>query len=156
MTRTSLVAVLCALVLGSCVHHPRAVRLPDPSRPQVLVAPGGYLVVNQEPVVVLRPRGATAVVNWQLAPDSGFQFEEKGIEILGRIKDFSKDGTPTKRDVPDRSQVDQFKCVTVNRGLEVNCVIPPSVAPGQYAYALISRDRNGKRVVLDPSFWVTE
>src|SRR5262245_12773856 len=87
MLRLSLTA-LVALLLAACAHGPYPHRPADPLRPQIGVASGGYLVVNQEPIVVKRTAGQPVTITWSLGADGGLRFDTErnnGIEILGRL-----------------------------------------------------------------------
>jgi hypothetical protein len=145
MKRTLFVLALGAVVLAGC-SHPRH-RLPDPTRPQVFVAEGDYLVLNQEPIVIVRKPGEPAKITWRLAA-GGPVFEPDGIKIIGRVK-----GPGQSPDRPDPSQNELFKCSGSENRLEFTCLIAPTVKEGQYAYA-VNANRGGKRIVLDPTIMI--
>ena len=145
-----LTLTLSAATLAGCAHHEYHHRLPDPTRPQVLVAPGDYLVLNQEPILVVRKGTEQAKITWQLAP-GGPVFDAEGIRILGRVK--TGGPSPERIDRPDPSQNELFKCAGSETRLEFTCLIAPQVKEGQYAYA-ISVNNAGKRIVLDPTIMI--
>lgn len=146
MKKRLFVLALGALVLAGC-SHPRH-RLPDPTRPQIFVADGDYLVLNQEPIVIVRKPGAEARITWRLGA-GGPVFEPDGIRIIGRVK-----GPGQTPDRPDPSQNELFRCSgSRDNQLEYSCVIAAAVKEGQYAYA-VNVNRGGKRIVLDPTIMI--
>lgn len=88
MTTRLWFAALWAVGLAGCAHHHEHFRVPDPTRPQIVLTPGGRLVVNQEPIVVYLKDSEPVVITWALPPGSGLSFDPgKGILIIGRTKD---------------------------------------------------------------------
>jgi hypothetical protein len=152
-------AVACALLIAGCAHHERREHLgraPDPAFPQVLIGANGGLVVNQEPVVIARKRGETAVVTWQVPEASGVTFNpETGITFDALIKILAEDPSkpPIKLERPRPVDGNQFACSTAKNRLEVVCRIAPEVPAGVYSYT-INAIRDGKPVVLDPTGWI--
>ena len=149
MTKRLLICVLGALLATACAT--REHRLPDPTRPQVFVAPGDYLVLNQEPILILRKPGQEAKITWRVG--DGTVFERDGITIIGRVKTGGRN--PERLDRPDPSQNQLFKCSSSENRLEFTCVIDGKVQAGQYAYA-VNVARGGKRIVLDPTIMIRD
>jgi hypothetical protein len=147
MKRLLLASAACVLVLGGCAQF--KFRVPDPTRPQVVLSPAGYLVVNQEPIVVAREPGQEATITWRLSPTGSTRFEDRGIVIEGMVKTGPKEGL-RKLPVPDTSQNQLFKCETSQDRLEAACRISPEVKSGFYAYTINARDGT-RRIVLDPT-----
>jgi len=145
-------AILIALVLGTlaltgCAHR---ISIIDPARPQVFVA-DGYIVVNQEPVIVKRPGTITWTVPW----GSNLVFADKGITVDAFVKPpLPRDGRPQQRPVTrDTSRVSQFKCEPNKERTEFSCFVSNDVPPGFYAYT-IRLLADGKPLELDPTVMV--
>lgn len=147
MKRLLLASTACVLVLGGCAQF--KFRVPDPTRPQVVLSPAGYLVVNQEPIVVTREPGKDATITWRLSPVGTVRFEDRGIVIEGMVKTGPKEGQK-KLPAPDTSQNQLFKCETTQDRLEATCRISREVRSGFYAYTINARDGD-KRIILDPT-----
>ena len=150
-----IVAVLGALVLAGCAqreHHRMRI---DPARPQVLVAPGGYIVVNQEPVILRRSEGKDTIT-WQLPSGSNIRFAPNGITVDAFVKPLSKDMKSQQRTgaaVRDTSQVAGFKCSPNEARTEFSCMVARDVRSGFYAYTIRLLD-DGKPLELDPTVMV--
>jgi hypothetical protein len=164
MTSRIVLSFVGALLVASCGHYPHF-RVPDATRPQVVLEPGGLLVVNQEPLVVTIKAGEPATVTWRLAPGSGLTFTKDGIVILGRVKDAGQKPLPER----DTSQNRFFACGpgeapaagTAQRDkdaapnpLAFRCTIQPEAAKGYYSYVINTADRSGTRVYLDPTIMI--
>lgn len=147
MKKLLLASAACVLALGGCAQFKFGV--PDPNRPQVVLSPAGYLVVNQEPIVVAREPGKEATITWRLPPTGTVRFDERGIVVEGRVKTGPKEGQ-RKLPAPDTSQNQFFKCETSQDRLEATCRIAREVGSGFYAYTINARDGD-KRIVLDPT-----
>jgi hypothetical protein len=76
--------LICVFAAGCNVVKPEPAP-PNPTRPQVSVVDGRYLIVNQEPLVFTRSRGEVEIV-WQLPKDSNLRFPDNGIVIEGRVE----------------------------------------------------------------------
>ena len=155
--RTSIAAIGVAVLVGGCAHYHHR-RAPDAAFPQVVLAANGSLVVNQEPVVILRKPGQTAVVTWQVSEQSGVRFNAgNGIEFTALLKVPSKvkGQPPIKLEQPRSVDSNLFGCTTQKDGLEVVCKISPEVPPGLYSYT-VNATREGKPLVLDPTGWIEE
>ncbi len=150
MKKLVMASAACVLVLGGCAQF--KFRMPDPTRPLVIVSPAGYLVVNQEPIVVAREAGKEATITWRLPPTGTVRFDERGIVIEGMVKTGPKQGQ-RKLPAPDTSQNQLFKCETSQDRLEATCRISRDVRSGFYAYTINARD-GARRIVLDPTIMV--
>jgi hypothetical protein len=140
-------AALGMLALAGCAHR---ISIIDPARPQVFVA-DGYIVVNQEPVVVKRP----ATVTWTVPWGSNLRFADKGITVDAFVKPLPpRDGRTQQRPATrDTSRVSQFKCEPNKERTEFSCFVSNDVAPGFYAYT-IRLLADGKPLELDPTIMV--
>lgn len=150
MKKLLLACAACALVLGGCAQF--KFRVPDPTRPQVVLSPTGHLVVNQEPIVVAREPGKDATITWRLPPTGNLRFDDRGIVIEGLVKTGPKQGQ-RKLPAPDTSQNPLFKCETSQDRLEATCRISREVRSGVYAYTINARD-GARRIVLDPTIMI--
>ena len=180
MTRKILPA-FCAALLAGCAHHGHF-RVPDPENPraQVVVAPNGYLVVSQEPLVVAFKANTPTVVTWRAAP--GLKFDpDNGIKIIGKVKDENQNPIPV-----DMGQNGKIRCnlgdkpsektlsalagnARDNAGLKALaeqassatppdpqafvCVVLPNIERGHYAYS-ITVDQAGKLIKQDPTLMI--
>jgi hypothetical protein len=161
--------VAISLALSGCPQTQTTdFRLPDPTRPQIVLSPNGYLVVNQEPIVFVLKANEPTVITWRLPPGSGLTFDpNNGIMIVGRIKDEKYD--PIALD--DKQNV-KFNCVpgdkapegpraassdkkvgdTPARNLQAfTCTVNPTIQRGQYTYYINVAKPGGGRIRLDPS-----
>ena len=68
------------VALSGCPGDMRMSRSPDPHAPNITVASGGYIVVDQEPIVVPKSEKDFVIV-WQLPRDSVYTFPEDGIVV---------------------------------------------------------------------------
>lgn len=146
-------AVAAVLVAACAPMKPMA---PDPTAPNIVPAAPGYLVVNQEPIVVLRSRfpNREATITWRLPPDGNVRFEANGITIDGLVKTSPREGSRKLRE-PDTSQNQFFRCITRENRLEASCTIAREAKPGVYAYTI--RAREGDRsIVVDPTVMLEE
>lgn len=150
MRKSLLASAVCVLALGGCAQV--QVRVPDPTRPQVLASPAGYLVVNQEPIIVVRAPGKEATITWRLPATRNLRFDDRGIVIEGMVKTGPKEGQ-RKLPAPDTSQNQLFRCAISADRLEATCRLSPEIKPGFYAYTINARDGD-RRVVLDPTIMV--
>jgi|SRR5882672_5281961 len=181
MTRKILFA-FCAALLAGCAHHGHF-RVPDPENPraQVVVAPNGYLVVNQEPLVVAFKANTPTLVAWRVAP--GLKFDPQGgIKIIGKVKDAEQNPIPV-----DTGQNGQIRCNLGDKPSETTlsalarvapdnaglkelaeraraaatppdpqafvCVVLPTIQRGHYAYS-ITVDQGGKLIKQDPTLMI--
>ena len=87
MKKSVLVATVSALVLTACASNMRVVRTPDPHYPNVTIAGGKYIVVNQEPIVIPNNEKDTWIT-WQLPVDSTYSFPADGIVIANAGDEF--------------------------------------------------------------------
>ncbi len=150
MKKLLLISAACVLALGGCAQF--RFGAPDPTRPQVLVSTAGYLVVDQEPIVVVREPGKEATITWRLSPAGTVRFEQRGIVIDGMVKTGPKDGQ-RKLPAPDTSQNQLFRCTTSEDRLTAACRLAPEIKPGFYAYTINARD-GARRIVLDPTIMI--
>lgn len=150
MRKLLLASAVCALALAGCAQL--KFRAPDPNRPQVLPSPAGYLVVNQEPIVVVREPGKEATITWRLPPTGNLRFDDRGIVIEGMVKTGPKQGQ-RKLPAPDTSQNQLFRCAVSQDRLEATCRLSPEIKSGFYAYTINARDGD-RRVVLDPTIMI--
>lgn len=163
MATKVLSALVCAAALAGCAHHEYH-RAPNPERPQVVFT-NGYLVVNQEPVVVKRKPNEAAVVSWRLPPDGDLTFDTDGISILRRIKDGKMERVDDPRkpliecrrgEVPPatRSAAQTAPKDNADNPRAFTCVVLPDAVPGLYVYEIHTRDRSGKRISADPTLMI--
>jgi hypothetical protein len=150
MKKRLLASAACVLVFGGCAQF--KFTGPDPTRPQVIVSPAGYLVVDQEPIAVAREPGKEATITWRLSPTGTVRFEERGIVIEGMVKTGPKEGQ-RKLPAPETSQNRLFRCTTSEDRLTAACRLSPEIKPGFYAYTINARD-GARRIVLDPTIMV--
>lgn len=154
------IAIACVAALSGCAHHRHYI---NPERPQVLFA-NGYLVVNQEPIVVARKANEPAVVSWRLSAESGLTFDEDGIVIVGRIKDRDMkrvDDRSKKGITCQRGETPPAPAAAQTRGADqaanmraFTCLITPDALPGLYMYEINARDSANKRISADPTLMI--
>jgi hypothetical protein len=140
-------AALGTLALTGCAHR---ISIIDPARPQVFVS-DGYIVVNQEPVVVRRPVGKSATVTWTVPWGSKVRFAPNGITVDAFVK--PPPGQDRRAVVRDASRVSLFKCQPNEDRTEFSCFVSNEVPPGFYAYT-IRLLADGKPLELDPTIMV--
>lgn len=80
MNKQLLSYIACVLALSGCSIFHKDATPPDPTRPQVTVVSGRFIVVNQEPLVFLRDQ-KNVTITWQLPKDSKFRFAPNGIVV---------------------------------------------------------------------------
>ena len=83
-----LLAAVCAAALSACATRPIGpLGVPfDPENPKVYVVAGKQIVVDQEPIYVIR-KGATIV--WELPKDQKLAFPPDGIVIKAERNEFA-------------------------------------------------------------------
>jgi hypothetical protein len=151
MKRFLLLTAFSVLLLAGCAVK---FKLPDPTLPRVVVSPAGYLVVNQEPIVILLSQAKEdPVITWRLPESAGQQFDERdGIQIIGRVKTGGRQ--PERLPAPDTKQNDLFRCARDAKDAFVfRCTLSRQLQPGQYAYAIRTSGQSG-RIVLDPTIMI--
>ncbi|MCX7902450.1 MAG: hypothetical protein N2483_09260 [Burkholderiaceae bacterium] len=149
-----LLASLSLLGLLAACAPMRTTKAPDPTAPQIVAVAPGYLVVDQEPIVVLRDRfpNREATVTWRLPAGGNLRFEANGIVIDGLVKTLPREGS-RKLDRPDTSQNQLFRCRTSEDRLQAACTIPAAVKAGVYAYTINAREGN-RPIVVDPTLMI--
>lgn len=162
MTAKVLGSIVCAVVLAGCAHHDRF-HAPNPERPQVLFT-NGYLIVNQEPVVVRRKPNEPAVVSWRLPADGELTFDTDGIIILRRIKDTKMERVDDVRKPliecrrgevpPPTTRAAQTAPKDADNPRAFTCVIAADAVPGLYVYEIHTRDRSNRRISADPTLMI--
>lgn len=145
-----IVVAAAVLALGACAPLKES-KVPDPTRPAIVLAAPDYLVVNQEPIVIRRG-GRDVDVTWHLPLAGSLRFDGRGIFVEGLIKTLPKDGS-RRLPQPDTSQNELFKCEARKDGLEAVCRIGREIKPGVYAYTIRARDGQ-RRIVLDPTIMI--
>jgi hypothetical protein len=141
-----LMLIAAVLALAGCKHLEITRPGGDLSRAEVFVV-DGYIVVNQEPVIVRRSQKQTTAT-WQLA---GTNATNLHVTIDAWIK-------PIKRTPSRQAQRPDWKPVTVDcrpveRGsTSVTCDVS-KLEPGFYAYT-IRVDQDGRTIELDPTVMI--
>lgn len=87
MNKSAFVATVSALVLTACANNPLTVRKIDPHTPNVNVVDDKYIVVDQEPIIILKHEKNTWIT-WQLPPNSPYNFPVDGIVIANAGDEF--------------------------------------------------------------------
>ena len=156
MLRTSVGGVALLVLLAGCAHHHPG-RAPNAAFPQIsLAANGKFLVVNQEPIVLVRRPNETVVVTFQVSRGIELTFDDGGVDIIGKIV-AKEPGRPTQIDPFTPAQKKElFNCVANEGRTEVACRIAPSVPRGQYLYTVRAVKKSGDKIVLDPTVYIED
>jgi hypothetical protein len=166
-----LLSAFVVAFLASCAHYDHF-RVPDPTRPLLVLTPGGYLVVNQEPIVLADKANEQTVITWRLPPGSGLTFDpNNGIQIVGRIKDekydpialddkqnakFNCGPGDTAREGPRaassyNAQVEKASDTPARNPQAFTCTVDRTIRRGQYTYYINVVKPGGGQIRLDPS-----
>lgn len=118
------------LMLAGCPNNMRPVEGSgfDPHKPTVRVAPGGVVVVDQEPIVIPRNE-PDALIVWQLLGDPDFAFGDDGITV--------------------NDPNDEFRCRVREQRRQFECKFKNS-RPGVYKYTIRVNQGLSKLDPLDP------
>jgi len=155
----SIVTLVCTAALAGCAHF----CLPNPSQPHVVQSPSGYLVVNQEPVVVNLSEGLkqgkdTIDVTWQLDPKGSLRFGKDGIVVLALEKTVTESGQPGDRLPAPNTDINRnlFGCqFPSDDGLSFTCKVSVKTPIGLYSYQITAEDTKARtRVRLDPTIMI--
>ncbi len=153
--------VAISLALSGCPQTQTTdFRVPDPTRPQIVLAPGGKLVVNQEPVVFALKANEPTVITWSLPPGSGLTFDpNNGIMFVGRTKDEKyepialddKQNAKFNCVLGDKARVEKAGDTPARNPQAFTCAVDPTIQRGQYTYYINVVKPGGGRIRLDPS-----
>jgi hypothetical protein len=139
---TLTIAALAALSLSACHNMPPcedSAAAPNPTKPKVSIVDGGYIVVDQEPMI-FGPRQVNVEITWQLPREGGYRFPRDGITF--------SDGKE-RTNLPGSSDGEITRCHTSENGLQFTCLNRHS-KEGTYKYT-INVEKDGKRLKpLDP------
>lgn len=126
--RTILSCVALATALAGCAPGMHLGRGPDPHHPNVSVAAGGHIVVDQEPIIV--PKGQRDfMITWRLPEGSGLSFPRDGIVVV--------------------APPGEFDCKVVQGGERFTCKNRNS-GKGRYKYTIKVLDQGRPLEPLDP------
>jgi len=133
MKKQLLSYVACVLALSGCSIFQKDSTPPDPTRPQVAVISGRFIVVNQEPLVFLRDQ-KNVTITWQLPKESQYRFQPRnGI------------------DIEEKGRGEITDCAVRSGGLEFSCV-NRHTRPGKYSYTIRLLD-GSKQIYSDPHIY---
>jgi hypothetical protein len=145
---------LAALALAGCAHLGPFGGVGDASRAEVFVV-DGFVVLNQEPVIVRRSKGEDAAT-WQLPVGSTARFDGTGITVDAFVKPLPRTADPARArststaPTRDTSQVGLIRCRSNEARTEATCTVPKEVRAGFYAYT-VRLTQDGKPLELDPT-----
>lgn len=148
-----MLAAALAAALAGCETPKRAIAPPADAttvltvgQPQIVIAPGGYLLVDQQPLVLV---GQTSVT-WQLPPDG--TYSEFVVTIGQDRKRVKTDGKTVTYSVIEKPTVLNRKldCGRVEAG-RVTCQLPLAVLEKNTVYSYtLGFIRDGIKYELDP------
>jgi len=126
--------VVAVAALSGCAYYAPGGKLPLPETPQVRVANGKLIVVDQEPIAV--PRGKRDFrITWQLPRGLQYRFPREGGIVVAESRD----------QIYGCQREDEFSYFCVDR----------NTAPGRFKYTITVLDAaNGDKPLapLDP--WI--
>jgi len=133
MKKQLLSYLACVLLLSGCSIFHKDSTPPDPTRPQVAVVSGRFIVVNQEPLVFLRDQ-KNVTITWQLPKESQYRFQPRnGI------------------DIEEKGRGEITECAVRSGGLEFSCV-NRHTKPGKYSYTIRLLD-GSRQIYSDPHIY---
>ena len=144
MNKKLWLAVSAVAMLAGCACWRSA---PDPANPKVYVI-DGYLVVDQEPLIVKGDRPIT----WHLQQTGPYRFASSAIE-LRPTKDLKQDKDPRN---PEEMRRDLNCKAPENDGHDVTCTpnlsfLFKGLVPRHYSITVEDTTRGNKPLILDPS-----
>lgn len=152
-----LAILLATFAVAGCSQFGIGTAAIDPQFPQVSVADGKYIVINQEPIIARR--GAT--ITWQLPADKGLSFDrERGIVVEAFLKAPTLPSTRPHAALPElalqRAPAGRslFPC-SARSEREFSCTVPAGTKPGQYAYS-VRVTAGSTYLILDPTILILE
>jgi hypothetical protein len=134
MHKNSLVALLCALVLGACatLEPVKIIKLEERKNPPVTVS-GNTIQVPE--ILYFLPDEKNIQVMWHLPEGQGLMFPENGIQIDGALTDkILRDDRGNVAVVLDRNQT-EIQCDKQRGGTTFTCTNRNS-KPGIYKYTV--------------------
>lgn len=130
MKRWRLISMACVLLLAGCQLFLPSATSPDPTRPQVSVVGGRFIVVNAEPLVFLKDQ-RNVTITWQLPRGSNYRFPRDGIVV------------------ERKAEGEIVECGLRSDGLEFSC-LNRHTKPGKYSYVIRVME-GSRRLESDPT-----
>ena len=141
MKKWPLITIACALLLSGCSSIKLVPSLEERSRPQVTIADGGRIALNQD-VLYFFPDERDVTVVWQLPKSTRYRFpKEGGIVIEGKLSDRRVPGPGVGLD-----RQDEIVNCSWRNDFEFTCLNRHRV-PGVYKYTIRVEDVETKKTL---------